>query len=191
MASPNIIVKIDGLQELRDALRDFPRKLRKKLLAKPLRQAANIIRDEARAGAPVLQTAARHRRPGTIRRNIIVRTSKFSSRAGNVGLYVSVRPLSGSRQKKLGRAGATNPNDPYYWWWQEFGWVAGGGRIRGGVRRRALEKSRRLQSGQARKIPGKFFMTGAYRSKGQTALETLGREAVLAVQQLNVKGASA
>jgi HK97 gp10 family phage protein len=61
------------------------------------------------------------RKPGTVRNAITVRTSKFAKQRGNVGVFIGVRPLRGSRQKKLGRAGANNPNDPYYWRFVEFG----------------------------------------------------------------------
>ena len=50
-----------------------------------------------------------------------MRTSKFARQQGNAGVFVGVRPLRGARERKLGRRGATNPNDPYYWWFVEFG----------------------------------------------------------------------
>lgn len=188
---PNdVTVKIEGLADLKRALADVPNKIRKGALKRALRLAGNTVRDAARAGAPVLQTSARHRKPGTVKRNIIVRASKFASRAGDVG----VKPLRGKAQAKLGKAGAKNPNDPYYWWWQEFGWVAGLGRRaraprmpRGGGRYRALVRKRALESGKARRIPGKYFLTNAAKEKGQDAISVFMREAIPAINRLNAK----
>lgn len=186
----SIIVRLEGVDELKRALADVPKRIRKSALKSALRKAGNVIRDAARAGAPVLQGPARHRKPGTIKRNIVVRPSKVSSRAGNLGVFVGVKPLRGSAQKKHGKAGAKNPNDPYYWWWQEFGWVTGGGRIHGGKRVRALMRQRRLAAGTARRIPGKHFLTNAAKQKGQDAIATFMREAVPAINRLNTKAKS-
>lgn len=194
---PNdVTVKIEGLADLKRALADVPNKIRKGALKRALRLAGNTVRDAARAGAPVLQTSARHRKPGTVVRrkpgtvkdNIVVRASKFASRAGDVGVFVSVKPLRGKAQIKQGRAGAKNPNDPYYWWWQEFGWVAGGRRVRGGRNTRALVRKRALESGKARRIPGKYFLTNAAKEKGQDAISVFMREAIPAINRLNAKG---
>ena len=125
-------LQLSGMAEVRAALAGVTAKVRKQAIRKALREAAKIIQAEARAKAPILQTSAPYRRPGTIRRNIVVRASKFARKAGNEGVYVSVKPLRGAAQKTKGKAGAKNPNDPYYWWWQEFGWVASGARVRGG-----------------------------------------------------------
>lgn len=185
---PNdVTVKIEGLADLKRALADVPNKIRKGALKRALRLAGNTVRDAARAGAPVLQTSARHRKPGTVKRNIVVRASKFASRAGDVGVFVSVKPLRGKAQIKQGRAGAKNPNDPYYWWWQEFGWVAAGSRVRGGKRRRAGEQAARVAAGSARKIPGKHFMTNSASQKGQAAVEKFMSVAVPIIAKINAK----
>ena len=185
---PNdVTVKVEGLADLKRALADVPNKIRKGALKRALRLAGNTVRDAARAGAPVLQTSARHSKPGTVKRNIVVRDSKFASRAGDVGVFVSVKPLRGKAQIKQGRAGAKNPNDPYYWWWQEFGWVAGGRRVRGGRNTRALVRKRAIESGKARRIPGKYFLTNAAKEKGQDAIGVFMREAIPAINRLNAK----
>jgi HK97 gp10 family phage protein len=58
---------------------------------------------------------APYRKPGTVKQAIRVRTSKADRRAGDVGVFVNVRPA------KAGQRGAKNPNDPFYWRWLEFG----------------------------------------------------------------------
>jgi HK97 gp10 family phage protein len=114
-------VELKGVDELKRALEQVPDKLKKKGLLKGLRLAGNLVRDTARRSAPLLQTPTPRRNKGTVRKNIVVRTSKYARKAGDLGVFVGVRPLRGVRTKKLGAAGAKNPNDPFYWWFLEFG----------------------------------------------------------------------
>lgn len=187
MAADGVFVKLEGVDELTRVLRELPAKIRKQALRKALREGAKAIQKEARQNAPVLAVATPRRKPGTLRRNIVIRASKFARRAGGEGVFVSVRPLRGARQQKLGKAGASNPNDPYYWWWQEFGWVAGGGRIKGGKRRRAAQRAARIANGNARQIPGKKFLTNAAKSQGQQAINTVMSVAIPIINKLNSK----
>jgi len=114
-------VELKGVEELKRSLEQVPDKLKKKGLLKGLRLAGNLVRDTARRSAPVLQTPTPYRKKGTVRKNIVVRTSKYARKAGDLGVFVGVRPLRGVRTKKLGAAGARNQNDPFYWWFLEFG----------------------------------------------------------------------
>ena len=116
-----VTVELRGIDELKRALDQVPDKLKRKGLAKGLRLGGNIVRDAARRAAPLLQKPTPRRKKGTVRRNIVVRASKFARRAGDIGVFISVRPLRGARTKKLGAAGAKNPNDPFYWRFLEFG----------------------------------------------------------------------
>jgi hypothetical protein len=50
-----------------------------------------------------------YRKPGTVQKAVSVRTSKASRQAGNVGVFVNVRPA------KKGQRGAKNWRDPFYW----------------------------------------------------------------------------
>jgi HK97 gp10 family phage protein len=115
-----IQVKVSGLPDLREALRSIPDKLRKRALRTALAAGGRVVRGAARQAAPIIPAAALPvrrgiRKPGTMRDAISVRTSKLSTRRGDVGVYVNVRPA------KRGARGAKNPNDPYYWRWIEFG----------------------------------------------------------------------
>ncbi len=116
-----ITAELHGVDELKRALEQVPAKLKRKGLLKGLRLAGNIVRDAARRAAPLLQEPTPYRKRGTVRRAIVVRTSKFARQAGDLGVFVGVRPLRGARTKKLGAAGAKNPNDPFYWQFLEFG----------------------------------------------------------------------
>lgn len=112
-----ISAKVNGIPELKAALAGLVPKLRRQALRNALAAGARVVRDEARRRAPVLQPTLRapYRKPGTVRKAVTVRTSKVARRAGDVGVFVNVRPA------KSGQRGAKNPNDPFYWRFLEFG----------------------------------------------------------------------
>lgn len=136
-------VKLEGFDEAKALLQGLPAKLRRGALRNALAAGARVVRDAARQAAPVLAASDRavrqdYRKPGTLRQAIVVRTSKQARRAGNVGVFVNVRPAKGARFKttvrrgllittrtrtlvRAGQRGAKSPNDPYYWRWVEFG----------------------------------------------------------------------
>ncbi len=112
-------VQVKGLDELKRKLADVPKALRKRVLRTALAAGAREVRDVAKRNAPVLNLGtsmkAPYRKAGTVRDAIRVRTSKADRRAGDVGVFVNVRPA------KAGQRGAKNPNDPFYWRFLEFG----------------------------------------------------------------------
>jgi HK97 gp10 family phage protein len=143
MASDQTTVTVQGLDHLKSQLAAITRTLRRRVLRNALAAGAREIRNEASRLAPVLTVGqARrvpYRTPGTVRKAISVRTSKRDTRAGNVGVFVNVKPLPGNKWKKTtyrtffgGRRtawqllkkterSAQNPNDPFYWRFLEFG----------------------------------------------------------------------
>ena len=123
MQGDGITAKVRGLPDLKAALLAIPRELRRRALRTALAAGARAVRDEAKRRAPVLKTSTYFgssairrgtRKPGTLQKAIVVRTSKLARRAGNVGVFVNVKPAKG------GNRGAKSPNDPYYWRWQEL-----------------------------------------------------------------------
>ncbi|HNT63664.1 MAG TPA: HK97 gp10 family phage protein [Candidatus Desulfobacillus denitrificans] len=116
-----LVVKLEGVGELKRAMAGAAADIRKKAVRGALREAGKVIQAAARQAAPVLQAPEKYRRPGTVRKAIAVRASKYARGRGDEGVYVNVRPLRGAAQKKKGKAGAKNPNDPYYWRFLEFG----------------------------------------------------------------------
>ncbi|MEJ1935960.1 HK97 gp10 family phage protein, partial [Nostoc sp. NIES-2111] len=115
-----------------------------------LAAGARIVRDEARRSAPVLRQADARRKPGTVRDAINVRTSKQARADGNVGVFVNVRPLKASQVrafKAKGGKGASNPADPFYWRWLEFG--------RQGRAGAAAAPRRLIRAGSARYLQGR------------------------------------
>lgn len=184
----SVYTKIEGLADVKRALRDAPEKIRKLAVRGALRKAGRVIAAAAKAAAPVLAVPTKTRRPGTVKRAIRVAASKFSRRAGDEGVYIGVRPLRGARQAKLGRAGATNPNDPYYWWFLEFGTrphkIAG----RGGRRLAIPPNFPRAVSHPGTK--GARFMGSAAQEKGQAAVAEFMRSAIPQIEKLNTKAAT-
>jgi HK97 gp10 family phage protein len=135
-----IEAKVHGIPELKAALASIVPKLRRRALRNALAAGARLVRDAARKEAPVLKPEFKvpYRKPGTVRKAISVRTSKIARRAGDVGVFVNVRPA------KAGQRGARSPLDPFYWQWLEFGTqkMRSFGFLRAGARQlgAALEK---------------------------------------------------
>jgi len=111
----SVSVKVAGIDELKRALAALPSKIRRKALTKALRAGAKVVQKAARAAVPVLATPNAYRTKGLLKRKISVRVSKESRRAGDVGVFVNVKPAAKSAR------GATNRLDPYYWRFVEFG----------------------------------------------------------------------
>jgi len=113
------MVRIEGLDNLKRKLAEVPKAMRKRVLRNALAAGAREVRDVAKRNAPVMTLGtslkAPYRKPGTVKQAIRVRTSKADRRAGDVGVFVNVRPA------KSGQRGAKNPNDPFYWRFLEFG----------------------------------------------------------------------
>lgn len=155
-----IVGIVSGLPDLREALRGIAPKLRARAVRNALAAGARVVRAGARAAAPVLDlgnpssraaSKAGRRRPGTVRNALAVRTSKSARRAGNVGVFVNVRPARGAAR------GANNPRDPFYWRWLNFGWnparKSHGAGTAGARLRRRLNRE-----GAAKAVPGAHFL---------------------------------
>lgn len=130
--------QLQGFDELAAKLRAIAPALRKKALRNALAAGARVVRDEARAAAPVLSRPVPYRTAGLVKKSIVVRTSKVARRAGDVGVFVNVRPAKGARfrtqttrllgarlrtrvQTRASLRGARSPVDPFYWRFLEFG----------------------------------------------------------------------
>jgi HK97 gp10 family phage protein len=155
----NFQVRLEGVEDLKRALADLTDKLKKRVLVNALRAAARVIQREAKAAAPVLQMPTKYRKSGTVRDRIRVRVSKFARQAGDVGVFLSVKPIRGKAETtKLGRRSARNPNDPYYWRFLEFGTV---------------------------KMAARPFLSPAASRKGNEAIATFMRSVVPQIERLN------
>jgi HK97 gp10 family phage protein len=131
-------VRLQGWDDLIAKLRALPGALRVRVLLNALRAGARPVRDAARAHAPVLQKPVPYRTVGLVRKSIVVRTSKTARQAGDVGVFVNVRPAKGARfktstsrvfglkvrtrtQTRASLRGARSPVDPFYWRFVAFG----------------------------------------------------------------------
>lgn len=134
MASEGITATVEGLTALRKSLDGVPDKLRKKALLGALRKAAAVVRKAARAATPVLQSTTPYRTPGLLRKRLMVRVSKSAKAAGNVGVFVNIKPAEGAKYtkhnllgvkyktvKRASQRGARSGSDPYYWRFVNFG----------------------------------------------------------------------
>ena len=155
-----VTVKLEGVDALNKALAEATKQIRTKAVRSALRKAGQVISKEAKQAAPVLSAPTKTRKPGTVKKAIAVRASKFARQAGNEGVFINVRPLRGSRQKALGKAGAKNPNDPFYWRFQEFGTV---------------------------KMKARPFLSPSAESKGNEAIKTFMDSVIPQIEKLNAK----
>lgn len=114
-------VQLTGMAELRATLERLPGHLGEKVIRAALRAGAQVIRKDAQSRAPELQEPDPRRKRGTLKKNITVRRSKTDK----YGVFVGVKPLSKKQiatfKKAGGKKGANNPDDPFYWWFVEFG----------------------------------------------------------------------
>lgn len=170
----NVTVKIAGIDDLKRALNTLPDKLRRKALLKPMKLAMKVVLDAARQAVPVLAAPSPYRTAGLLKKRLTVRVSKEARQAGNVGVFVNIKPASGARyktvgkvagvavriKKKDGQRGAKSPTDPYYWRFVEFG---------------------------TRKMGKRPFLTPAG-GKLQEALNVFEREVIPAIEALNQPG---
>lgn len=176
----SVSVKVNGIDELKRAMAALPSKLRRKVLVKALRAGAKIVQKAARAATPVLAAPTAYRTRGLLKRKLSVRVSKESRSQGNVGVFVNVKPAG------KGNRGAKNPLDPFYWRFVAFGTkahtikpltakgLAFGGRVVKQVRHPGSKPSNFLQAG-ADALPA--------------ALAAFEREAIPAIEALNKPGA--
>ncbi len=153
MAADGVSVKIAGIDELKRALKYLPEKMRRQVLTTALRAGGRVVQKAARAATPLLATPNAYRTRGLLRKKLSVRVSKASKRAGDVGIFVNVKPAAKSAR------GAKNPLDPFYWRFVAFGTkahtiapktakgLAFGGRVVKLVRHPGSKPSNFLQAG--------------------------------------------
>lgn len=171
-------VRLHGIDDLKNKLLALPKQLRTRVLRNALSAGARIVRDDAKQNAPVLSADLRQapfRKPGTVRDAIRVRTSKRDRKAGDVGVFVNVKPA------QKGQRGAKSKDDPFYWRWLEFGWNA--------ARRGESKRARRAlnKSGGAKRIGGKRFLTAATSKLGQ-ALDVFQSQLGRWIEKVNASG---
>jgi HK97 gp10 family phage protein len=118
-----VTMKITGAKEIADALRKLPEKMDRKVLEDGLLTGARLIRDDAKARAPLLQVPDARRVRGALRKAIQAIRARPEGFAAQV--VVKVRRLTGRQianfKRKTGKGSAANPNDVFYASFIEFG----------------------------------------------------------------------
>ena len=118
-----VSVRIHGLKEIRQAMLALPRRLDRPLLNRSLLAGARLTRDEAKTKVPLLRMPDARRVRGAIRKAIHAGAVRPERHTATV--WVRVRNLTkrqiASFKKKTGKSGASNPLDPFYWVFVEFG----------------------------------------------------------------------
>ena len=136
----NGTVRLQGFDDLAAKLRAITPALRKRVLRNALAAGARLVRDDARRNVPVLSPSVRapYRTPGLLKKSLVVRTSKDARKAGDVGVFVNVRPAKGAKYKtttgrvlglkvrsrslvRASQRGAKSKLDPFYWKFVHFG----------------------------------------------------------------------
>lgn len=123
-------VEFKGLSEISRAMRELPKRIDRKILDDGLLAGANIVRDQARALAPVLMHPDPRWRPGALKRAIQSARLTASQTQYAAEVIVHVRKLSAQQigafkrraaKRKRPANGRLNPDDPFYWFFVEFG----------------------------------------------------------------------
>jgi HK97 gp10 family phage protein len=157
--SDGITVKVDLARFKRD-IGEVRSKVEKIVVRQALRAGARVFRDSARSGAPRLRKADPRRVPGALARAVVIFRPRSQGR-GSITYTVGVR--ASKSQKAKG-------NDPFYWRFLEAGWMprGPGQKLRGGSRRKSLERSRARSGGASFvKFP---FLDPAFKNSGGAAL---------------------
>jgi HK97 gp10 family phage protein len=183
----------------------LPDKLRRRALRNALAAGARVVRDAARAQTPVLRPefASPRRKPGTVKNAIVVRTSKRDRLAGDVGVFVNVRPAKGAKfktvrgtalfglvktktrmQTKASKRGANSPDDPFYWRFLEFGWNPAGNAT-GGRGKSGQKQRRKLNKSTDAKIRSGFRFLQAGAAKLSDALAVFTAKLRPAIEKLD------
>jgi HK97 gp10 family phage protein len=160
-----VTVRIDGLRELNEALKQLPREVSEKLLDTAVGRGASVVRDEARRRAPIAVDAhfrARGRKtpPGVLRKAVL------RARAREVATFFSRTWVVGVRH---GKRFQKKDQDAFYWWWVENGHkiVPRHGRAGGTLR------SRRV--GSHGRVPAYPFLRPAFDARKFDAVEAMRR----------------
>ena len=109
----SVTIRVEGLAELQANLVKFGEKMAGQIVTDALKAGGELIRDEARQRAPVLEADTLRRRRGALRSGITsyaIQWNKVIVRVRNRG-YVFDKTDPKARR----------PGNPNYWWLVEFG----------------------------------------------------------------------
>lgn len=174
-------IKFVNLPDFSRQLKALGVDLQTKIIRSGVRAALTVFRRAVLAAVPVHKGRYPNTKyqqvPGTLKRSIYIARSKRSSTPGVE--YGIVRPRSGQKSQ----ASLTNA---YYWRWVEEGHLIrrAGQKLRGGVRRRALERSRLNSSGAAR-TRAFFFMKTSFDRNVEKATDAFSKRVNSGIEKAN------
>ena len=153
---------VKGLAELQKSMAGIGDKMAKKVLRVGLRQAANVVRNQARAnfgtaGGPNDLT-------GALRASI--RVTPRRGTPTRVSVSVVAGALTNAQKKRFGVDAA------FYALWVERGHWLNRGKALGGNRKNEA-RARRIAAGEVKYVPAKPFMAPAIKTKAQEAIDIL------------------
>ncbi len=118
-----LTVQMSGLKELEAALKDLDKKLATKIARRAVAKGAGVIRAEARTRAKALGLVL----SGAMVKNIALKREPKTPRTRteyHVGVRHGAQAKNAKKvigKKKNGKLSVSYENDPYYWWFVEFG----------------------------------------------------------------------
>jgi hypothetical protein len=167
---------------VRTNLPDFKRQLnairfdlQKRGVANANRAAVKVVRGQAETNAPI--------RTGRLKRAIWAGRNRRISKPGTEVATLAVYQKDKTRNSK--RKGRSVTQGAFYWYFLEGGWIprGPGQKIRGGTRRRALERERLIKAGAKRvQFP---FLANALRTKQQGAIDAFNKSLQRSIDRYN------
>lgn len=142
-------VEVLGLDEVLRKIKGLETELRRKVLIKGARAGANVFKRGIVSRVPV--------GTGSLKRAISTRAMK-KSLPDIVGAMVVIRASLTKKQKQS----IKNARDPWYWFLQEYGWLAGGRHKVKSNKGLSREGFRAKNKRTRKKVPGKFFVKKAF-----------------------------
>lgn len=168
-----------NLPDFRAQLAALSKEIRTKVAIAATMAALRVFKRTVEGKVPVYSGKPRKNRvPGTLKKSIYIARSKRTS-SGVAGIvYGILRPKSGTRAERSGR-------DAYYWRWVEAGHLIRrrGQALRGGTRRRTLER-KRLNDAGARRVNAVWFLRDSFRQSATLAYEAFSRSITLALNRI-------
>ncbi|MEI6317418.1 MAG: HK97-gp10 family putative phage morphogenesis protein [Pseudomonadota bacterium] len=152
-----------NIADFRRELRDLGRRIERRVVRNAVVATARALVPIARAEAPRLRSPDKRRQAGALARAIYVAKPKATAESVSARVSVRGKPAGGRKSKKVA--------DAFYWRFLEGGWTprGPGKRLRGGVRRRALERRRNAAGGaKSYRYP---FLQPAFRKAQAQLLE--------------------
>lgn len=174
-------MNVVGIPEFSARLRALSMDMQQKVVRSGAMAAAVVFRNQARANAPTGRNTRGHS-PGNLKKSVVAGRAKTRSKPGEEVYTVVVRA-----GKKKG-----NKSTAYYWRWVEAGHLVrtAGQKLKGGDKRRALERQR-LKSAGAKFVPPSAFIQRAFQSKQSEAIAAFNKRIEARIQkaqkELNVR----